>query len=132
MRVSCRDDQEPHGSPMIFVCAVALGAVALGGMQDPDLAAVVASESRRAGVIERCSLAVCSVMAMDSPGGGSGVVFHPAGFVLTNYHVVGEADDDYQLPQPPEPGEADLAEFRRKHPDAALDAEQVVARWKDE
>jgi len=113
---------------MIFVCAVALC-----GMQDPDLAAVVASESRRAGVIERCSLAVCSVMAMDAPGGGSGVVFDPAGFVLTNYHVVGEADDDYQLPQPPEPTEADLAAFRRKNPDAAPDAEQrLLARWKEE
>lgn len=113
---------------MIFVCAAVLC-----GMQDPDLAAVVASESRRAGVIERCSLAVCSVMAMDAPGGGSGVVFDPAGFVLTNYHVVGEADDDYKLPQPPEPGEADLAGFRRKNPEATPDAEQqFVARWKDD
>ncbi|HEU4419760.1 MAG TPA: trypsin-like peptidase domain-containing protein [Planctomycetota bacterium] len=113
---------------MIFVCAAVLC-----GMQDPDLAAVVASESRRAGVIERCSLAVCSVMAMDATGGGSGVVFDPVGFVLTNYHVVGEADDDYKLPQPPEPGEADLAGFRARNPAATPDAEQqFVARWKDE
>ena len=73
------------------------------GLQDPDLQAVLASQERRVATIDRCAAAVCSVMSMDSPGGGSGVVFDPAGFVLTNYHVVGKPDDDYDLPDPPDP-----------------------------
>ena len=77
-------------------------------------------EARRVEVVERCSHAVCSVMDMKSPGGGSGVIFDPRGFVLTNYHVVGQADTKKKerpanplpgiggaakpvLPEPPEP-----------------------------
>jgi S1-C subfamily serine protease len=56
--------------------------------QDP--AAALAAERARVALVARCAPAVCSVMAMDAPGGGSGVVFHPMGYVLTNYHVVGE------------------------------------------
>ncbi|HEX5054627.1 MAG TPA: trypsin-like peptidase domain-containing protein [Planctomycetota bacterium] len=113
---------------MMFVCAVVLG-----GMQDPDLAAVLADEARRATVVARCSAAVCSVMSMDSPGGGSGVVFDPSGFVLTNYHVVGEADDDYKLPAPPAVPEAELAKFRAASPDASDDeVARFVAAWQAE
>ena len=89
---------------MMLACAAVLC-----GMQDPHLAAVLASESRRTATVERCSAAVCSVMSMDSPGGGSGVVFDPAGFVLTNFHVVGQPDKDYKRPEPPQPPEAVLA-----------------------
>ncbi|MEO6597392.1 MAG: trypsin-like peptidase domain-containing protein [Planctomycetota bacterium] len=112
-------------------------AVALCDLQDPDLAAVLASEARRAAVVQRCSAAVCSVMAMDSPGGGSGVIFDPAGFVLTNYHVVGEADNEYKLPEPPAVPEAELAAFRKAHPGAS-DTEQALfsaawqAKWRYE
>ncbi len=129
---------------MMLLCAVALC-----GMQDPDLAAVLASEARRAGVIERCSRAVCSVMSMDAPGGGSGVVFDSAGFVLTNYHVVGESDDQkrpdprkpveqpFKLPDPPQPPAADVAAFRSKHPEATDDDERKFvdtwqAEWREE
>ena len=86
-------------------------------MQDPiqdPLAGVAASEARRVAVIERCAAAVCSVMSMDSPGGGSGVVFDPRGFVLTNYHVVGAPDKDYQAPEPPDDAD-DPAAWRKEH-----------------
>ena len=88
-------------------------AIALWGMQDP-IAATAASEARRIAVVAACSPAVCSVMSMDQPGGGSGVVFDPHGFVLTNYHVVGEPDQGYQPPVPAEPsGGADA--WRAEH-----------------
>ncbi len=111
---------------MMLVCAVVLA-----GLQDPELAAVLASESRRTAVVERCSAAVCSVMSMDQPGGGSGVVFDAAGFVLTNYHVVGEPDKGFRLPDPPEPSAAELTAWRSGHPDAAAAAEaEFVTGWK--
>ena len=112
---------------MIAALVIALGAVP---QQDPDFAAVVASEQRRAAVIEKCAAAVCSVMSMDAPGGGSGVVFDAAGFVLTNYHVVGDADKEWKAPTPPEPPEADLAAFRAAHADATADQTAAfVAEW---
>jgi len=89
-----------------------LAAFACLSMQDP-MAAVAASEARRVAVIDRCAAAVCSVMSMDSPGGGSGVVFDPMGFVLTNYHVVGEPDKDYAAPEPPDG--VDPVEWRAEH-----------------
>lgn len=89
-----------------------LAAFACLSMQDP-MAAVAASEARRVAVIDRCAAAVCSVMSMDSPGGGSGVVFDPMGFVLTNYHVVGEPDKDYAAPEPP--NGVDPVEWRAEH-----------------
>lgn len=52
---------------------------------------VEAAEQARAEVMARVAPAVCAVMPLDSPGGGSGVIFDPAGFVLTNFHVVGGA-----------------------------------------
>lgn len=76
-----------------------LAILALGLQQSPpeappqgpgDLETVLAHQQRRIAVMERVAPSVCSVMKMDSPGGGSGVIFDPAGFVLTNYHVVGE------------------------------------------
>lgn len=98
-------------------------------MQDP-IDAVVASEARRVAVIDRCAQAVCSVMSMDSPGGGSGVIIDPAGFLLTNYHVVGKPDKDYKLPEPPEPPAAVLDEWRSKAGDVDDDAEaKFVAEW---
>ncbi len=104
---------------------IGLFAATLFVVQDPDLAAVRASEARRAAVMEKCAAAVCSVMAMDAPGGGSGVVFHPAGFVLTNYHVVGDADKDWKAPEAPRPSDAEIAAFRAGHTDAT--DEQVAA-----
>lgn len=119
---------------MMFACTLAwlLSPV----WQDP-LAAVQASEARRVAVIARCSPAVCSVMAMNEPGGGSGVIFDPSGFVLTNYHVVGEPDRDYQPPQPPPPSAAELATWRQANPGAAAEEEAAfvarhAAAWRAE
>ncbi len=100
--------------------------------QDPDLAAVLASEARRTAVMAQCAAAVCSVMSMDQPGGGSGVVFDPAGFVLTNYHVVGEPDKDYELPSPPKPPDPVLEEWRRRTPGGADEEAAFVAQWQQQ
>ncbi len=106
-------------------------AAALTCMQDPSLAAVLAAQERRIAVMERCAAAVCSVMSMDSPGGGSGVVFDPAGFVLTNFHVVGGADKDFKLPEAPEPPDAELQAFRGANPDAKEgELAAFTERWK--
>src|SRR5690606_11812332 len=43
-------------------------------------------------VMARVAPAVCSVMPLDAPGGGSGVIIDPLGFVLTNFHVVGKPE----------------------------------------
>jgi len=101
-------------------------------MQDP-LDAVAASEARRVAVIDRCAKAVCSVMSMDSPGGGSGVIFDPAGLVLTNYHVVGQPDKGYKQPDPPDPSEEVLAKWREANKDADDEAEvKFILHWKNE
>lgn len=88
--------------------------------QDPDLAAVRALEARRVEVMARVAQAVCSVMDMEQPGGGSGVVIDPAGFVLTNFHVVGQPDKNYKPPEPPEP------------PADAPDPQAWLQAWRDE
>lgn len=108
----------------LLVGAACLGAAPLVA-QEP-LALVRADEAARVAVIAACAPAVCSVMAMDGPGGGSGVVFDPAGFVLTNYHVVGEPDADFRPPDAPPPPEDEIAAFRRARPDAG---DGDVAAW---
>ncbi len=59
---------------------------------EEDLAAVLRAERARVDAMARVQPAVCSVMAKGSPGGGSGVIYDPAGFVLTNFHVVGKPE----------------------------------------
>ena len=108
-----------------------LALLACAGMQDP-VAAVEASQARRVAVIDRCAAAVCSVMSMDSPGGGSGVVIDPAGFVLTNYHVVGGADKDYKLPDPPQPPKAVLDKWRETAPSDSDAEAEFLAKWQDD
>ncbi|MCA8943935.1 MAG: trypsin-like peptidase domain-containing protein [Planctomycetes bacterium] len=71
----------------------ALLTIALSPQSDPstdDLEAVLAAERTRIEAMDRVQPAVCSVMHRGSPGGGSGVIFDPLGFVLTNFHVVGK------------------------------------------
>ncbi|MGE3173349.1 MAG: S1C family serine protease [Planctomycetota bacterium] len=111
--------------------------------QGPDdaLAAVREAEARRVATIARCAPAVCSVMDMESPGGGSGVVFDPAGYVLTNYHVVGQPDTargkDVKktdvLPPPPAPPAGEVERWRAQHPEADESAQQQFEQeWQEE
>lgn len=97
-------------------------------MQDP-IDAVVQSEARRVAVIDRCSKAVCSVMSMDSPGGGSGVIFDPAGFVLTNFHVIGQPDKGYKPKDPPEPPDEVLEAWRKKTGGGEEEEDKFVEQW---
>lgn len=109
-----------------------LGVLVVLGLlpQGPDLQAVQHSEAARIATIARCAPAVCSVMDMKSPGGGSGVIIDPHGFVLTNFHVVGAPDPKYKLPDPPAPPAAELDAWKSKHPDADEAAQkQWVEDW---
>jgi len=58
-----------------------------------DLAAVRAAEAARIQAIDSVYGAVVAIYGNDRAGGGSGVLFDPAGYALTNHHVVGAAGD---------------------------------------
>ncbi len=103
--------------------------LAVAAVQDP-LAVARANEARRVAVVARCAPAVCSVMSMDAPGGGSGVVIDPRGFVLTNYHVVGEPDEDARPPAAPPPPPAEVEAYQRANPAATTaDLDAFTAQW---
>jgi S1-C subfamily serine protease len=56
-----------------------------------DLAAVKAAEAARIRTIESVYGAVVAIYGNDRGGGGSGVIYDPAGYALTNHHVIGGA-----------------------------------------
>src|SRR5688572_690532 len=58
-----------------------------------DLAAVKAAEAVRIRVIESVYGAVVAIYGNDRQGGGSGVLYDPAGYALTNHHVVAAAGE---------------------------------------
>ncbi|MCI0356857.1 MAG: trypsin-like peptidase domain-containing protein [Planctomycetaceae bacterium] len=58
-----------------------------------DLAAVRAAEAARIQAIDSVYGAIVAIYGNDRAGGGSGVLFDPAGYALTNHHVVGGAGD---------------------------------------
>jgi S1-C subfamily serine protease len=72
---------------------------------DEDMKAVLEAQAHRTTVIKKAARSVCSVMALNSPGGGSGVIFHPRGFVISNFHVVAARGRPKKRPpgQPPGP-----------------------------
>lgn len=110
-------------APALLVLASALAA-----QQPQDL--VLQEQQRRTEVVALCAPAVCAVMKLEGAGGGSGVVFDPAGFVLTNYHVVGDPDPRHVLPEPPAPPEQELSQWRAAHPEATEAEQQLwVAAW---
>ena len=60
------------------------------GPDDEALAKLRAYERSRRALITKLAPAVCAVMSLKRPGGGSGVIFSPNGWLLTNYHVTGK------------------------------------------
>ena len=64
---------------------------------DPDeitadeLSAIKAAEEARIAAIDRVYGAVVAIYGNDRAGGGSGVLYDPAGYALTNHHVVAGA-----------------------------------------
>ena len=71
----------------VTVLALA-GAARAEGISPEALARVKAAEAARIEAVERVFGAVVAVYRSAGQGGGSGVVIHPDGFALTNYHVV--------------------------------------------
>ena len=60
----------------------------------PELDKVRAVESSRIAAIQKVYHTVVAVYGMNRQGGGSGVVFSPDGYVLTNHHVVAGAGQE--------------------------------------
>lgn len=69
---------------------VAIAFSPLVGSAFADLAAVKQAETKRIKAIQRVRPAVVAVFSQNMDGGGSGVIIDPAGFALTNFHVVDE------------------------------------------
>lgn len=73
----------------VCVGMLALPLSARAALAPEDLARVRAAEAARIETIEKVRGAVVAVFGPNAGrGGGSGVLFHPDGFALTNYHVV--------------------------------------------
>lgn len=69
-----------------------LAGLVLAGEQplsEEELAAVRAAEAARIQAIDSVYGAVVAIYGNDRQGGGSGVLYDPAGYALTNHHVVG-------------------------------------------
>lgn len=80
---------------LLMVLSVVLPAAETGQAIAPDdLAAVKAAENARIKAIESVYGAVVAIYGNDRGGGGSGVLYDPAGFALTNHHVVAAAGND--------------------------------------
>jgi S1-C subfamily serine protease len=79
-----RDVARPLALSLALACRGALAA------QSTD--ALFEAERARVAIMAAVAPTVCSVMPLGANGGGSGVVFDPHGFVLTNFHVVGKPD----------------------------------------
>ncbi|MGB9625807.1 MAG: S1C family serine protease, partial [Phycisphaerae bacterium] len=74
----------------LTLCASASAATGLAPPErraDPQ-AAVLADEQARMDIVARLAPAVVCLLDEDRSGGGSGVVISPAGYGLTNFHVV--------------------------------------------
>ncbi len=80
----------PIFATALTLCAsasAATGTAPPGQRADPQ-AVVLADEQARMDIIARLAPAVVCLLDEDRSGGGSGVVISPAGYGLTNFHVV--------------------------------------------
>ncbi|MEX2026604.1 MAG: trypsin-like peptidase domain-containing protein [Pirellulaceae bacterium] len=80
--------------PLILLAALAgplLAQESSESISSADLAAVKAAQMQRAQAIDSVYGAVVSIFGNDRAGGGSGVLYDPAGYALTNHHVVAGA-----------------------------------------
>ena len=86
-----------HRTPILaLILALALGGQSraqdsAASLSAHDLAAVKAAQAQRAQAIESVYGAVVAIFGNDRGGGGSGVLYDPAGYALTNHHVVAAA-----------------------------------------
>jgi S1-C subfamily serine protease len=74
-----------------FANAVQADEPAPHSVSPAELAIVKAAESARVRAIESVYGAVVAIYGNERHGGGSGVIYDPAGFALTNHHVVAAA-----------------------------------------
>ncbi|MHC4895751.1 MAG: S1C family serine protease [Planctomycetota bacterium] len=120
-----------------LLLTLGLGVSGLGAPQgDEDLDAVLKAQARRTAVIQKAAQSVCSVMALNSPGGGSGVIFHPRGFVISNFHVVaargrpkGRPPGPDQPPDEDEPKPAPMPDQKGDQGDKDLPKIPMPTSW---
>jgi S1-C subfamily serine protease len=78
----------------LVITSLALAQVKPAVLPAEDLAAVKAAEAARIAVISKVYGSVVAIYGNDRKGGGSGVLYDPAGYALTNHHVVAAAGDE--------------------------------------
>src|SRR5687767_12259529 len=78
----------------LLIAASAHAQPKVAAISSDELAAVKAAEAARVGVIAKVYGAVVAIYGNDRQGGGSGVLYDPAGYALTNHHVVAAAGDE--------------------------------------
>ncbi|MCA8968514.1 MAG: trypsin-like peptidase domain-containing protein [Planctomycetes bacterium] len=74
-------------SAALLACLVPFTTARATTSQDDALTKLRAFEDARRQLIARLEPSVCAVMSLKRQGGGSGVIFHPRGWILTNFHV---------------------------------------------
>ena len=79
---------------LLLVSLVSSAVAAETGISSDELAAVRATEAARVAAIEKVYGAVVAIYGNDRQGGGSGVLYDPAGYALTNFHVVSGAGEE--------------------------------------
>jgi serine protease Do len=75
----------------VFFVAICLGSAEDAPQVTAELSAVRAAEAARVRAIASVTGSVVAIYGNDRQGGGSGVVFDPAGYALTNHHVISAA-----------------------------------------